>query len=225
MKNSNLFLKIYAITLTFILAFFVIYGFKSGDSKHKFDEITVKRINIVEPDGKLTMVISNSEKQHPGMFNGEPITERSRPPGIIFFNEEQDEVGGLIYHGNKDDGAEMVISFDQYKNDQVMQLLYQRNDDGKQKYGMNLWDRSEVVTLPVLIKTMDSLEKEGISDPLEIQKILEKINNGNSIAAQRMFTGKNFEDHVGLFIKDEFGKDRIQIYIDENNNPQFLIYD
>ena len=225
MKNSNFFLKVYAITLTFILAFFVIYGFKTGDSKHTFDEITVRRINIVEPDVKLTMVISNSDQQHPGMFNGEPIMERSRPPGIIFFNEEQDEVGGLIYHGNKNDGAEMVLSFDQYKNDQVMQMLYQKNDEGKQKYGMNLWDRSEVVTLPVLIQTMDSLEKVGISDPHEVQKILEKINDGNSISAQRMFTGKNYEDHVGVFIKDEFGKDRIKIYIDENNDPQFLIYD
>lgn len=47
------------------------------------------------------MVISNQEKQYPGLFDGEALLERERPPGIIFFNEEQDEVGGLVYQGNK----------------------------------------------------------------------------------------------------------------------------
>ena len=39
---------------------------------------------------------------------------------MIFLNEEQDEVGGLVYKGNKEDGMGLVLSVDQYKNDQVM---------------------------------------------------------------------------------------------------------
>src|SRR5699024_1426905 len=116
MRNSNLFLKLYAITLTFILIYLIISGFQINEAGKKFEEITVERINIVEPDGKLKMVLSNSEKQHPGMFDGEIMEERERPPGLIFFNEEQDEVGGLIYQGNEENGAGMVLSFDQFKN-------------------------------------------------------------------------------------------------------------
>ncbi len=224
MKDKNLLLKLYSITLTLVLAYFIISGFKSKDASEKFDEITVERINIVEPDGKLKMVISNSERQHPGMFDGEILMERRRPPGMIFFNEEQDEVGGLIYKGNKEEGAGMVLSFDQYKNDQVMQMQYQRNRNGKQKYGVNIWDRPENFTLPRLISAMDSLKKEGV-DNKQMMKILREMNDGNPISAQRLFTGKNYDEQVGVFIKDEFGNDRINIYIDENNNPKFQILD
>jgi len=224
MKNKNLILKLYSITLTLVFGYIIISGFKSNESSEKFDEITVERINIVEPDGKLKMVISNSERQHPGMFDGEILMERNRPPGIIFFNEEQDEVGGLIYRGNKDDGAGMVLSFDQYKNDQVMQMQYQRNRNGKQKYGVNIWDRPEKFTLPKLISAMDSLKKEGISNK-QMMEILQEMNDGNPLSAQRLFTGKNYNEQVGVFIKDEFGNDRINIFIDKNNEPKFQILD
>jgi hypothetical protein len=56
-------------------------------------------------------------------------------------------------------------------------------------------------------------------------KILKEMNDGNPISAQRLFTGKNYEEQVGVFIKDEFGNDRINIYIDKNNDPKFQILD
>lgn len=225
MKSKNFILKIYSITLTFILGYFLLSGFISNSTFKKFDEITVERINVVEPDGKLKMVISNSERQHPGMFNGKNLDKRTRPPGIIFFNEEQDEVGGLVYHGNKKDGAGMVLSFDQYKNDQVMQMQYQLNKDEKQRYGLNLWDRPEEFTLPKLISIMDSLKTIGVSEHHERMQVLKNMNNDNPLSIQRLFVGKNYKEQVGVFIKDEFGNDRIKIYIDDNNNTKFQILD
>lgn len=120
MKRSTLFLAIYAITLTFILLYVLVSGYTMSSKNPDFEEITVERINILESDGSLKMVISNSSRQHPGMINGESLQKRDRDPGIIFFNEEQDEVGGLLYSGNEKDGATFVLSVDQYKNDQVM---------------------------------------------------------------------------------------------------------
>src|SRR5699024_12154112 len=73
----------------------------------------------------------------PILFDGEVLVERERPPGIIFFNEEQDEVGGLIYQGDKEEGALMVLSFDQYKNDQVMQLRYLEGEKTR-TYGLQI---------------------------------------------------------------------------------------
>lgn len=222
MKKTNLLLKLYAVTLTFILAFFIVSGFKTNPSKQKIDELTVQRLNVVEPDGTLKMVISDSEKQHPGMFDGKKMDERERQPGMIFFNEEGDEVGGLVYAGNKKDGAGMVLSFDQYKNDQIMQMQYLRAGNGKQQYGMNIWDRSEKITNPKLNFIQDSLKAKGFSNS-EIPKEIEKINDGKPVTSTRMFTGKNFDHQVGMFLKDEFGNDRIKIYIDKNNEPKFEI--
>ena len=56
------FLKIYALASTLGFSLLLLASFKS--SKHqKFEEIDVERINIVEKDGSLKMVISNQEKQ------------------------------------------------------------------------------------------------------------------------------------------------------------------
>lgn len=224
MKISNTFLKFYAITLTFILGFFMISSFKSNNSEKKFDEITVERINIVEPDGKLKMVISNQERQHPGMMDGNEFESRTRPAGMIFFNEEQDEVGGLIYQGNKKDGAFWALSVDQFKNDQVMQMRYHKNAEGRNSYGLHFWDRSSKITLTDRLEITDSLKKAGM-DREQILQQLKTLNDDLPVSADRFFVGQNFNKETGLFIKDEFGNDRMNIYIDENNQPKFIIYD
>ena len=72
--------------MTLIVGSLLVMGF-SVQQKQKFAEIDVERINVVEKDGKLRMVISNQERQHPGISN-EKIIKRDgpRPPGMIFFN-------------------------------------------------------------------------------------------------------------------------------------------
>ena len=159
------------------------------------------------------------------MFDGKILMERERPPGIIFFNEEQDEVGGLIYSGNKEDGAGMVLSFDQYKNDQIMQMQYLKTKEGKQRYGLNIWDRSNNMSLPDLLSAIDSLKENGVTSNRKMMDKLNEMNDGKPVSAQRLFTGKNGDEQVGLFIKDEFGNNRIKIFIDKNNNPKFHILD
>lgn len=47
------------------------------------------------------MVISNRERQHPGMVDGKLMKrENGRPPGLIFFDQRGDECGGLVFDEN-----------------------------------------------------------------------------------------------------------------------------
>jgi len=79
---------------------FVLSAFAQA-RRQKFDEIDVERINIVEKDGKLRIVISNRERQHPGIIDGKLIPRpNGRAPGMIFFNHKGDESGGLIFDEN-----------------------------------------------------------------------------------------------------------------------------
>ncbi len=211
-------LKIYSILLTLGILSFFIMSYGEGDKKEHFEEIDVERINIVESNGDLKMVISNQERQHPGLIDGEMLMERERPPGIIFFNEEQDEVGGLVYQGNKEEGALMVLSFDQYKNDQVMQLRYLESKKSR-TYGLQLWDRDQNFTSTKVISVLDSLQELDYSRK-EIREKMRTMNNGEPIAAPRLFAGIKRDESVGLFIQDEYGNDRIRIYVDKQNNPQ-----
>ena len=212
------FLKIYSALLTVAIISFFIMSFVGSSDKKRFEEINVERINIIEDNGDLKMVISNQEKQHPGLADGKEFLERERPPGIIFFNEEQDEVGGLVYQGNKEKGSLMVLSFDQFKNDQVMQLRYLESEKSR-TYGLQLWDRDQHFTSSKVINVLDSLQELDYSRE-KIREKMRKMNNGEPIAAPRLFAGKKRDNSVGLFIQDESGNDRIRIYVDKQNKPQ-----
>lgn len=225
MKRENFFLKLYSISLTLILAFIFLTSLKPVNSIQKFDEITVERINIVEPDGKLKMVISNQGRQHPGMIDGVVFPDRKRPPGILFFNEEQDEVGGLGYYGNKEEGGNQVfLSFDQYKNDQVMQLMQYSQSNGDNRYGLQLWERDKDLSQPRLIQVFDSLDQAGYSYRQKLE-FLKEWNGGEPIAAPRLFIGRDYDRATGLFLQDTYGTDRLRIYLDKNNAPRMELLD
>ncbi len=72
------FLKIYAAAATLFCAALLLSAFTVQGRKRKFEEIDVERINIVEKDGRLRMVISNEARQHPGISNGKIIKPAHR---------------------------------------------------------------------------------------------------------------------------------------------------
>ena len=78
------FLKAYVVGGTLLGVVLVLTAFTLQSTRQKFGEIDVERINIVEKDGKLRMVISNEERQHPGIVNGKIIKRTGpRPPGFF----------------------------------------------------------------------------------------------------------------------------------------------
>jgi hypothetical protein len=121
------FLKIYAGVATLCCAVFVLSAFAQA-RRQKFDEIDVERINIVEKDGKLRMVISNRERQHPGITDGKLVPRpNSRAPGMLFFNHKGDETGGLIFDENGGDSSQFEsLTFDKMREDQTVGVQHSR---------------------------------------------------------------------------------------------------
>ncbi len=112
------FLKIYALVTTIILAVFLLVGF--AETKQRFAEIDVERINVVEKDGKLDLVISNAERMPPAIVGGKTFPSNGRrSPGMLFYNGKGDEDGGLGFGSRTQDGkysASGQLMFDQYNN-------------------------------------------------------------------------------------------------------------
>ncbi len=216
-------LKIYGAVLTVLCLIFFFLAFKGNPAEH-FKEIDVERINIVEKDGTLKMVISNKERQHPGMVNHQTMKPRSREAGMIFFNSKGDECGGLVYDGDEK-GSGMVYSVDQRNKDQIMQLQYSE-ETGKEKkrvYGLKLWDRPDDFTLERLIKVDDSLKK--LNNPVLYKKAFAKLSEEGKLGNERFFAGKTADGDVGIFIRDNKGKVRLKIYIDKNNQTHIVSLD
>lgn len=123
-RFSERFLVCYSGALTLVCCVLVLCGL-AGHKKSSLDELTVHRINIVEPDGTPRMILSSEDARPGAFFKGK---ERPRPDrkgaGVYFYNNEGTEAGGLIYGSFKDkDGkiaeANVHLSFDQYDQDQI----------------------------------------------------------------------------------------------------------
>lgn len=102
----------------------------------KFDELTVQRIKVIEPDGTLRMIISNHSK-FPGLIVRGKEEAFDRPQaGMLFYNDEGSENGGLIFGGHRNAKGEVVdsggsLTFDKYDANQIVQLAGVDDKDDK----------------------------------------------------------------------------------------------
>ena len=210
-------LRIYVIVLTVLVLACLIALIAGVRGSHDFTELTARRINIVEPDGRLALVISDHANQHPGAINGKDLPARDRPAGMIFFNEEGDECGGLVYDGTKKE-ASFTWSVDQYKNDQIMQLQYEQ-DSGlrlSRSYGFKLWDRSDRFTLQQEFDYFNSLPK---NDTAAVAAGVDSLRKKGDLGVERLFLGRTKDGETGLFLRDDKGVPRLRICIGKENEP------
>src|SRR6478736_10200563 len=142
------FLQLYAGAMTLVVGVMSVAAFARGartqvgavqGTRAKFDEIDVERINVVEPNGNYRMVISNRPRSIGPIYKGKPFGYAGGGrPGIIFFNDEGTENGGLTFTGSTCTDSISVttarrctrgtyrasthMSFDQFNSDQVLNL-------------------------------------------------------------------------------------------------------
>jgi hypothetical protein len=121
-------LVVYSTVLTTLLAAFTVAG-SAAARVQPFDEIDVHRINVREPDGTLRMVISNHARLPGVIVQGKEHPPVDRPyAGMLFYNDEGTENGGLVFGGHRNANGEVVdagvnLSFDRYgASSQFVQL-------------------------------------------------------------------------------------------------------
>ena len=193
----------------------------TDNKKQKFVEIDAERINIVDKNGNLRMALFNSENMPDPLMNGKafPNIRQGIPgSGIAFYNNEGDECGGLVFGTTKDENGNYVssisLTFDQYKQDQVLQLSYYEKN-GLRNYGFSIYDRPSKPLSETIEKYLEiqSSMKEG----QEKQETISKLFEGHN---QRAFLGKSQNGEVSVRLMDSKGKERIRMVIDVNDVPR-----
>lgn len=213
-------LKIYALCSTAAFAVLVLSAFQrpNAPQKTKFQEIDVERINVVEKDGKLRLVISNRDRSPGPIAYGKPFgyAGGSRP-GMIFFNDEGTENGGLTFSGKRNaDGkyaSTVHMSFDQYNEDQVIVLQY-ADENGRQRKGLQIADRADVPILEV-VKLQDSIRKmpDGPEKEGAMKRFLEP-RPGEPLFAQRVYVGRDPAKTALVLLSDKMGHPRLRLSVD-----------
>jgi len=217
------FLKIYAAMATLFCAAFFLSAFAVHGKKPKFEEVDVERINIVEKNGKLRMVISNQERQHPGIVNGKVIKrDGPRPPGMIFFNHLGDEMGGFIFGDNGGNGHFGSLTFDKVKNDQALGFRYLEGDNGAYQAGLEVWQRPNLPSDVVEAK-WEAVRK--IPDEAARKAAMQALIDNNQSTQQRLFLGKQRDNDAMLLMSDVKGRPRIRMQVAPDGTPKLEFLD
>jgi hypothetical protein len=218
------FLAIYSGVLTIVFAITALCGFAALRSE-SFDQLTVHRINLVEPDGTPPLIISD-RAEFPGMFmRGKeyPRPDRRNLAGLLFMNDEASEMGGLIWGGLKDKDGRVQnhghLSFDEYEQDQIFVIDSGREDQDKFS-AIRIGERGDY---PI---------QQAIDASVQINKLpkdqqaaeWKKFFTTHAGDADRIYSGRSPDKSASLRIKDEQGHDRLIIRVDAGGNPviQFL---
>ncbi len=201
--------------------------------RQRFLVIDAERINIRERNGILKAALSNAA----GFTEGQRAQgdEGARISGLMFYNEEGQEAGGLVYLGKAIPGgqdAEAALTFDQFRQDQNVYLHHEEHRDGKGtriEDGLSVNSRPDWTDVKEEYRTYEAMR--GLAPTQQDEAGLQALQAGK-ISTGRLFLGvkRGLDggqpyDDGGLFIKNRWGRTVIKLYVDYDNKPRFEIYD
>jgi hypothetical protein len=223
------FLKWYALATTTALGAFAVSAFTQGPQKARFTEIDVERINVLEPNGQYRMVISNRARSIGPIFRGKPFGyPGGTRPGIIFFNDEGTENGGLTFSGRREANGTFRstghLSFDQYEQDQVVYMQYTDNN-GQRRMGLTVADRAPTSIYDWVLRR-DSINRmsEGPAKTAALDRLRGPVN-GVPLFAQRAYIGRDVARSALVSLSDPMGRARLRLVVDSLGAPRIEFLD
>ena len=168
-------------------------------ASRSLQQLDVERINIVDADGTVRLVIANQERFPDPVVRGKTI-ERSirKTAGMVFYDDKGNEVGGLASSTGPKGHAmgALILDYGVQPTDGIG-LMKSETPDGK-SYMAGLIVSDRLPYVPGEIKT-----SEGVS---------------------RIWVGNQSQD-ASLELSDTEGNTRIRIAVGKDNVPRFDVLD
>lgn len=171
----------------------------------RMKHLIVERLDVVEPDGTLRVALYSKARDPGAILRGKSYPHPARTQsGMLFYNDEGSEVGGLIFagrtgpDGKRESGG--ALSFDGYEQDQIVQLIgYREGGDGLS--GLSVSDRPD--------KSMDysmMSKYAAATSQKEAEAIAQSANFGGQ---SRAFFGRDGEENSTVVLRDGEGRKRL----------------
>jgi hypothetical protein len=205
-----------------------VFGAEQHERHLDFDQITVHRINIVEPDGTPRLVISDKADFPGGFFNGREFTRPDRQDaGMLFLNDEGTENGGMLFGGYKSSDGKLHssghLSFDEYEQDQTLSMDTDQSGDSRHTaYQIN--DNSTTTLLtPKIIAAFGAVQ--AMPDGPDKKSALAALAAKYPIKLRaRAAIERDADKSAVLRLRDPDGRTRILLRVAADGTPtmQFL---
>lgn len=223
-RERRRFWQAYTVAVTLALAVVVTSGFARKNPR--FEEIDVERINIVEADGQVRLVISNRARSPGPIDHGEPFgSPGGNRPGMIFYNDEGTENGGLTFSGRMADGVPEAVgslTFDQYGRDQTVALQYV-DAGGTRRSGLAISDYVPGPPMHELLADRDSLDRmpEGPERTDALREWQAQVRG-----RLRLYAGRSRDDGAALVsLHDAAGRTRLRLSVDSLGSARIQFLD
>ena len=95
----------------------------------EFDEITVRRINVVGPDGSYRVVLAAEDRFPAPVIDGREQDRAISPAGLVFYGLDGDEVGAIAATGDSTQHNAMLV-FDYANVDGPRLFVNDRGENG-----------------------------------------------------------------------------------------------
>jgi hypothetical protein len=184
-------LKLYAGATTLALAALGLTAAKTPDPDA---EITVERINIVDPTGVKRMVISNAERFPLPKVEGRELPRAMAPAGLVLYDSKGNEVGGVAA-SDASFGKMNVMAFD-YPNYDAIGLLTRISPDGS----------DALAGLAINARPPANL------DPIAAGKV-----------AHTRIAIQNQNEDAQILMADPQGRDRIRLMVDRKGQARIEV--
>lgn len=212
LERDVCFLKGYALLVTMTVGILFLCSFRSQPKKEKFEEIDVQRINIVGKDGTLRMAITNKELSPQRLEHGVAYGRSGDRVGLIFYNDEGTENGGLTFGSFRQGGrleAGGLLAFDQYDQDETVALQYYEHD-GRRRSGLGIAEYPSGITNRQREEQYEQAKKlpDGPAKQEAMQKLAEL--DGKT----RAYFGRDESGAAVVRLADASGKIRLRLRVD-----------
>ena len=231
MRSSRLrreirFLRCYALGVTVLGGALFLVGAVHSARPTEFDRIVAHRIDIVDREGKLAMVLTDHDDFPDPIQNGKTghRTSGSDENGIVFYNQDGNEQGALIWDGRRGPhgaSSNTTLSYDTADSDQLLQLD-NGTDQGKHFAGLYAWDRS--VEALGLVQRMRQ-ELGHARTRAERAAIRHKYWQLGAFGFSRFFAGYDVDDTSQVALADGRGRTRVKLYVTKDGHAQLQFLD
>lgn len=207
------YLRLHAFLSTSTIVVLITTAF-TGWQKTRFETIDVERINVVEKNGQIRLVISNKDRSPAPMERGQEYGyQPGNRAGMIFYNEEGTENGGLTYTGRRDSAGKYFaigsLTFDQYEQDQTVALQYS-DQDGRRRSGLAITDYPLGVTSMQYSKRWQRIDNmKDSAAKADSLKALSQVD-----PKQRLYAGRSRNGSSLVTLSDPLGRVRLRLSVD-----------
>ena len=207
-----------AMTLLVVVA---VSAFVQARARTTFDEIDVHRINVREANGTLRVTISNHARLPEAVIGGKTYPLRGgtgvQSAGLIFFNDEGNEDGGLVWTGQRTatgNRASANLTFDQFDQDETVSLGY-GEENRRREAGLSIIDRPDE-SIQVFAESLMAIRAmpDGPAKDARTKRFREGMEARGAMPATRLYVGKMPDKASMVVLSDPKGHPRLRLAVD-----------